>query len=334
MTAAKIINKVLSFIRLKYFYLIFLIIGIAIISGLINPHVAEPLTPLMQFFIVVMIWAICVRIKPEELVTAIRRPKELVYGLLMAFGFFPLLCYILAFGLMSKYPLYAAAFILMGTVPCAGMAGFWTLLLEGDVALAMLLEAIMMILGIITIPVLMTALTGTYVHVNALQMFNDLLILILIPLIIGMLTRSGLERKYKTDVKTILPNFASIAAIMAMLLMFISVAMNISKIPLTSATFTSLFAPSIILFLATFAAAYLLAKPFNYKSRIALTYSTSMKHLPLAIGIAFISLSPQATLPIAIAFIFQSIFANIFYKIFQRISKQKSKKSSQQKDDH
>ena len=321
MEIAEIMIKTLSFIRLKYFYLIFLTIGIALISGLINPRVAEPLTSFMQIFIVVMIWAVCVRIKPKELLTALTRPKELVYGLLMAFGFFPILCYLLALSLMSGFPLYAAGFILMGTVPCAGMAGFWTLLLEGDVALAMLLEAIMMVLGIITIPVLMTLLTGAYVRVNALQMFNDLLILILIPLIIGMLTRSGLERKYKAKLKDILPNFAAIAAIMAMLLMFTAVAMNISKVPLSRAAFTSLFAPSILLFIAIFASSYLLGKPFNYKSRVALTYSISMKHLPLAIGIAFVSLSPQATLPIAIAFIFQSIFANIFYRIFQRLAR-------------
>ena len=61
-------------------------------------------------------------------------------------------------------------------------------------------------------------------------MFEGLILLVLAPLIISIFFRQILERSMsKKKIMKILPNFASLAAIMAMLLMFTSVSMNIAK---------------------------------------------------------------------------------------------------------
>ena len=97
----------------------------------------------------------------------------------------------------------------------------------------------------------------------------------------------------------ILPNFASLAAIIAMLLMFTSVSMNIVNVSNNSQAIFALTSPSLILFLIIFAGTFFLSRRvlrFNMKSTMALVYSSSMKHLPLSIGIAITSFNPATSI--------------------------------------
>jgi len=150
------IIRLANFIRDYYSYLIIFTIVLAIIAGKFFPTLAKWLTPYMLYLIAVMIWAMSVTIRFSDLSLTFKKGRLIGCGLLTNFVFLPVLCYVLAISLMSRYPLYAAGFILMGTVPCAGMNVVWTGLLKGDVALALLLGALTMVLGILTIP----SLTG------------------------------------------------------------------------------------------------------------------------------------------------------------------------------
>jgi predicted Na+-dependent transporter len=51
-----------------------------------------------------------------------------------------------------------------------------------------------------------------------------------------------------------------------------------------------------------------------------IVYSSGIKHLPLAMRLAFASFGQTATLPIAVSAAFQTVNAGIFYKFFQRRS--------------
>jgi len=44
-----------------------------------------------------------------------------------------------------------------------------------------------------------------------------------------------------------------------------------------------------------------------------------MKHLTLAMGVAFASFGQTAALPIALSASFQTVNASIFYRLFQRV---------------
>ncbi|MEM2047379.1 MAG: hypothetical protein QXZ06_05820 [Candidatus Jordarchaeales archaeon] len=51
---------------------------------------------------------------------------------------------------------------------------------------------------------------------------------------------------------------------------------------------------------------------------MVIAYSSGMKHLSLAMGVAFVSLGQQTAFPIAVMVVFQTINAGVFYKRFQR----------------
>jgi ACR3 family arsenite efflux pump ArsB len=315
------LNQLSNFIRNYYSYMIILTVVAAIFVGKLSPYSPRALTPYMLYFIAVMIWAMSVTIKFSDLSLTFKRGRLIGCGLVTNFIFLPLLCYVLAIFLMSRYPLYAAGFILMGTVPCAGMNVVWTGLLKGDVALALLLGALTMILGIVTIPLLTGVLAGAYVSVDVLGMLNILISALIVPIAFGIITRNILEKRSGANAKRYLPVFPPIAAIMAMILMFIMVAVNIPTAPITEDILVVLLVPPLVLFPIAFGGIHLFCNRIlkcAKRETVAIVYSSGMKHLPLAMGVAFVSLGQQAALPIAVAAIFQTLNASLFYRIFQR----------------
>jgi predicted Na+-dependent transporter len=308
-------------IRDYYSYLIIFTIVLAIIAGKFFPTLAKWATPYMLYLIALMIWAMSVTIRFSDLSLTFKKGRLIGCGLLTNFIFLPFLCFVLAVSLMSRYPLYAAGFILMGTVPCAGMSAVWTGLLKGDVALALLLDTLTDILGIVTIPLLTGILAGAYVSVDVLGMLNNLMLILIIPIAFGIITRNMLEKRSSANAKRYLPVFPPIGAIMAMILMFIMVAVNIPTIPITEDVLLVLLIPPLVLFPIAFGGIHLFCNRILKCAEgetVAIVYSSGMKNLPLAMGVAFVSLGQQAALPIAVAAVFQTLNASLFYRIFQR----------------
>ena len=309
-----------GFIRGYYSHMIILTVVAAILAGKLSPYSIKPLTPYMLYFIAVMIWAMSVTIKFSDLSLTFKKERLIGCGLLTNFIFLPFLCYALAAALMSGYPPYAAGFILMGTVPCAGMNVVWTGLLKGDVALALLLGALTMLLGIVTIPWLTALLAGVYATVDVLGMLSILFSVLIIPIALGMITRNVLQKASRRGAEHFLPIFPPIAAIMAMILMFIMVAVNIPAIPMSGDILVVLLVPPLVLFPIAFGGIHVFCNRIlrcAKRETVAIVYSSGMKHLPLAMGVAFVSLGQQAALPIAVAAVFQTVNASLFYRIFQ-----------------
>lgn len=316
-------ERIARFIQKNYSYLVFSMVILGVTAGILIPKPIQVLKPFMLPLISIMVWAMCVTIRFGELVLVTKKVKQIVLGLALNFMFLPLLCFLLAFAFLSYNPVWAAGFILMGTVPCAGMNVVWTGLLKGDVPLALALAALTMILGIVTIPGLVALMAGVYVKVSIFEMVNVIAIALAIPLTLGAGVRHILDLKLKKEVKYYLQIFPPISAVTAMVLMFSMLALNIATVPLNLPTVLSLTLPPLILFPVAFGVSYLISLRllrFTVGETNAIVYSSGMKHLPLAMGVAFTSLGQMAALPIAVSAAFQTIFASIFYKIFQRTS--------------
>ena len=309
-----------NFVRDYYSHMIMITVVAAILTGKLSPYSIQPLTPYMLYFIAAMIWAMSVTIKLSDLSLTFKKPSLIIWGLVANFIFLPFLCYVLAISLMSRYPLYAAGFILMGTAPTAGMSVVWTSLLGGIVALALVLDALTDILAILTMPSLTGILAGTYVSVDVLGMLNTLILVGIVPLALGMTTRNILERWSHERAKHYLPLFPPIGAILAMIMMFIMVAVNIPTIPATQDILLVLIAPALLFFPIAFGGIHLFCNKIlrlAEKENVTIAYCSAMKHLPLAMGVAFVSLGQQAALPITVAAVFQTLNASLFYRIFQ-----------------
>jgi predicted Na+-dependent transporter len=118
----------------------------------------------------------------------------------------------------------------------------------------------------------------------------------------------------------------AISATMAVLLMFMAINTNVSPIMKNVGLIAPLVISTILIFPILFIVAYLVSvKLFHRGTNVAITYSSGMKNLPLAIGIAAMSFKGLATLPIAVGFAFQMLTAVTFYQLFRRATTEKEK---------
>ena len=313
----KAISIYARFVREKYTYIIITTLVMGVVVGLFTAspgvHIRQFNTPL----IVVMIAAMGFTITFKSLAMAIRDWKGFSFGLVLNFLFAPFLCWLLARIFLSSHTDLATGLILIGVVPCAGMALVWAGLLKGDVPLATVINAATIILAPFLIPLLMTLFAGTFVAVNTWGMFKQLIYTVLLPVLGGVALRELLERRL--NVQKYLPVMPAVSATMAVLLMFMAINTNISPIMKNVGLIAPLVISTILIFPILFIVAYLVSlKLFPRGKNIAITYSSGMKNLPIAIGIAAMSFKGLEMLPIAVGFAFQMLTAVSFYQLFRR----------------
>ncbi len=258
----------------------------------------------------------------KSFMVAFKERKGFGIGIILNLILAPLICYFLSLSIPESD--IAVGIILIGVVPCAGMALVWTGLLNGHIPLAAAINIGTMILAPLLIPLLMILLAGNHVQINILDMFLQLIYTILIPLLVGIFCREILEQKNK-NVKKWQPISPASSGICAVFLMFISVNNAMLVLLKNMNLLAVIIFPIVALFPILFAVAYLISiKIFDRKRNIALAYSSGMKNLPIALGIAMISFGPIVALSIAIGFTFQSITAVGFHRILVRNSNESS----------
>ena len=318
----KAIMNYAKFVREYYTHIIITTLIIGVIVGLFTPSPGVYIRQFNTPLIIIMIAAMGFTITFKSLGAATKDWRGFSFGLVLNFLFAPFLCWLLALLFLSGHSDLATGLILIGVVPCAGMALVWAGLLKGDVPLATVINAATMILAPFLIPLLMSLFAGTFVTVNTWGMFRQLIYTVLLPVVVGVALRELLERQ--VNVQKYLPVMPAISATMAVLLMFMAINTNISPIMKNIRLIAPLVISTVLIFPALFVVAYLVSiKLFSKGKNIAITYSSGMKNLPIAIGIAAMSFGKLEMLPVAVGFAFQMLTAVTFYQLFRRTEKER-----------
>ncbi len=305
-------------IREKYTVIIISTLVLGIVVGLFTPAPGIAIRKISTFLIVIMIGAMGFTITFKSLGMAARDWKSFLLGLVLNFAFAPLLCWLLALLLLSSHPDLAIGLILIGVVPCAGMALVWAGLLKGDVPLATVINGATMLVAPFLIPLLMSLFAGTFVSIDTAGMFKTVMITVLLPVLAGVVLRELLEKK--VDVKRHLPLMPALSATAAVLLMFMAINTAVPAVAGNPGLIGPLVASTILVFPILFLVAYLISvKLLPRGKNIAITFSSGMKNLPIAVGIAVVSFKGLVMFPIAVAFAFQMLTAVSFYQLFLRI---------------
>lgn len=305
------------FMRERYAYLITGTLVLAAAWELVTPAPGLFLRRFSAPLMVVMIAAMGFTITIRSLGMATKDWRSFSLGVLLNFVWAPAMCWALAHLFLFRHPDLAVGVILIGVVPCAGMALVWAGLLEGDVPLATVINAFTMIAAPFLIPALMLLLAGRLVAVAPLGMFKTVLYTVLLPLAGGIALREWLGRR--TDVKPYLPLMPAISASAAVLLMFVAVNTAIPPLLQNLGVMLPLVAATVVIFPALFLAAHLIsATTLPRRKDVAITFSAGMKNLPIALGIAIMSFKGLSMLPVAMGFVFQMLTAVSFYQFFRR----------------
>jgi predicted Na+-dependent transporter len=303
--------------RRNYSYVILATLVIGVIVGLFTSRPGEVIRAFNVPLMVIMIAAMGFTITFRSLGAAFTRWREFLLGFLLNFAFAPVLCWLIATTLLSKHPDFAAGVILIGVVPCAGMALVWAGLLQADVPLATVINAATMIAAPLLIPVLLGLFARAFVAIDVLGMFQTVLLTVLVPVLAGVVLRQVLQRK--VEVKNVVPLMPAISATAAVLLMFVAVNTAVPSLVRNVGLLGPLLGASVLIFPLLFLSAFLASRrAFGRDSSVAITYSAGMKNLPIALGLGVASFKGLVMLPVAAGFAFQMITAVVFYQIMMR----------------
>lgn len=305
------------FMRERYAYVICGTLLLAAAWGMVTPAPGLFLRQFSAPLMVLMIAAMGFTITLRSLGLATKDWRSFCLGLILNFVLAPMLCWLLAQAFLARYPDLATGVILIGVVPCAGMALVWVGLLDGDIPLATVINAATMIAAPFLIPILMLVLAGRLVTVNALEMFKTVFYTVLLPLAGGIALREWLGRK--TEVKAYLSVMPAVSATAAVFLMFVAVNNAVPALLRSLGLIIPLVASIVIIFPALFLVSHLIsARILTPKKDVAITYSAGMKNLPIALGIAIMSFKGLSMLPVALGFVSQMLTAVCFYQLFRK----------------
>ncbi len=218
-------------------------------------------------------------------------PKAMVIGLACQFITLPLIGYLIATSL-DLSPTSAIGIMLLAACPGGPTSNMLTYLAKGDLALSVSLTAVASLLSILTIPFVMqfamTKFSGMdqTVSVDAATMIQQLLVIVLIPVGIGMWVKGKFpvfSAKMERPVK--------IASAVIFILVIVGVTISIKDVFMSYLKEAGL--PAILLNLSTMTLGFLLAVAFKLKrtQAISISIETGIQNGTLAITLATIALN-------------------------------------------
>jgi len=227
------------------------------------------------------------------------------------FGVIPFVAYGLGLLFFPDRPYAAVGLLLAGLLPTSGMTISWTGMAGGNLPAAIKMTVLGLILGSLAAPLYLSALLGARVPVDPAGVFRQIVIIVLLPLLAGQLTRLLLIRHSGLAVfqKEWAPRFPPFSTLGVLGIAFVAIAMQARTLAQNPADILWLLIPLILLYAVNYVLAAVLGRRrLSRGDAVALTYGTVMRNLSIALALAmnlFGARGAEAALLIALAYVVQ-----------------------------
>ena len=309
--------------HLKKFLLLYsiLVIGIGWVLGLQFADVARTNKKIFSHIITVivflMIYPMMINLNLEKILKIFKKPKPMVLSLIYNFIISPVLSFLLI-ALFIHNKLLALGFLLVMIIPGSSMSLGYTGLAGGDMEVATISLGINFLLIPIMLPLWLKALGSTYnVPVPLALLLKTILIVLIIPMFVGDITRRSILKKYRREkFLDLKPLFGCITMIMMLLIVML---IFFLKAPILLKKWQIMIKLAIVntIFLIMLAIITIIDKVFklSYEEHMGITFLSSGKNNGTAIAIATLGFSPLVAIPAAVLPIFQVIFLILYLKM-------------------
>lgn len=301
---------------------IFLLLGL--LASWLAPQVnyASLITPLT----LLMVYPMMVNIRLRQLFSLENKLLQ-VLALIINFIIIPFTAYGLGLVFFADQPHLALGLLLTALLPTSGMTISWTGFAKGNVAAAVRLTLVGLLLGSVLTPIYVYQLLGAELAVDLVLVFQQVLFFIVIPLIAGQLTRWLAVKKHGQEKfqQQIAPKFPVFSTLGVLGIVFIAMAIKGRSLIEEPSFVVYLLVPLVLLYAINFLISTFAARKFLARGNgIALVYGTVMRNLSIALALsmtAFGEAGAQAALLIAVAYIIQVQSAALYVKFTPRIFK-------------
>jgi len=312
----------LNFLQKKLVYMIPLVIVLGLIFG--NIKDASFLQVLIFPLTFLMIFPQMVNLKISAL---LQKPntKLKTTSLLINFIFLPFFALFLAKIFFPESPFDATGLLLLALLPTGSMTIAYTGITKGNLPASIRISIFSLILAAFLTPVYLFFFLGEAVSLDIYLVIQKILIIIFLPLFLGAITRYFVVKKTgEENYKEKFGKKIGAFSVIGVLGMVFSVVAMKSEFILANPAHTLYNMISLFLFYAfTFGISTFFGKLyFNKKDALALVFSTSLRHLAIALAVAVTAFGEDGlhiALIISIAFVLQVKMGAIYARFADRI---------------
>ncbi|MBO6012924.1 MAG: bile acid:sodium symporter family protein [Bacteroidales bacterium] len=248
----------------------------------------------------------------------LHRPLDILLGTLAQFTVMPFVAYGLS-RLFHLSPELSVGIILVGCCPGGVSSNIMSFLCKGDVAFSVGMTTVSTLLAPVATPMLVYLLAGAEINVDTWGMFQNILVVTLLPVAVGCLFNYLFGRRQNfRDIQSCMPG---ISVICLALIVGNAVRAAIPNLQLAGNAFTLLGLTLCVVFCHNtlgYLLGYLIGAVFRFTQakRRTISIEVGMQNAGLATNLAPQFFDPLAVLPCAISCAYHSISGTILANLF------------------
>lgn len=289
-------------------HLLFLVATFAVL-GIASPSFSflSGYVGLILFF---MMLGLGLTLPLKDFVKAAKVPQRILVALIAQYTVIPIIAFSLTF--LIDDPGLAVGILIIGSAPSEITSALMVYLAGGDLALATAILGSSILMAPLVMPLLLTVFVGGSVAVNMFEVLEELVLIVVIPLLLGSSLRTRLPRleRYREQ-------FASMSSIMVILLILAVASSNTRTIlePSILPLAFSLLALNLLGYLTGFT----LGKALKYEGGSEIyTFTVGMKEFGVGTAVALKFFGAEAAIPSAIYGIIMLLTAPALIKILRK----------------
>jgi arsenite transporter len=285
-------------------------IVIGLLLGKYFPAFGEHLAIGIPIGLFLMIYPAMTKIELGELKQALKSKRQVGIIIFFNYAVNPFLLYALGFiFFMTILPYFGlitpetarylwTGLILLGVAPCIAMVLVWTDLAKGNGPLGIVLMAWNSIIQIITTPLYIALLVGTYVAIDIALIGQSVLLYLGLPLLFGVITRREVIKRKSEEWlnKKLLPYFGTMQLLALLFTMIVMFSLKGGVILDNPNLIWQMAIPVVIFFFLLYNLVFYTCRRFgyNYEDSSTMGFHCTGRNFELAIAIA---LTAFATMP-------------------------------------
>lgn len=287
-------------------------IPLFMISGLLYGYFydATGLKSAILPFTFLMVYPMMVNLKLKEVFSKGGTKLQIVTQLIN-FAIIPFLGLFVGKIFFADSPLVIMGLLLTSLLPTSGMTISWTGFAKGNMHEAVKMTVIGLILGSLLAPLYLQFLVGTTIEIPLIKVFQQIAIIVFLPMFLGYITQRFIiykygKDKYQKDIKQKFPPFSTLGVLS---IVFIAMALKSKAVIADPILLLKYLLPLVLIYGFNFLLSTVIGRYFfNRGDGIALVYGTVMRNLSIALAIAmtvFGEKGSEIALIIALAYIIQ-----------------------------
>ena len=276
------------------------------------PELFLPLAPSIVLLLGLVMFGMGITLTANDFLFVFKRPQIIFLGLLLQFILMPLLAWVISMTLGLPL-LLSAGLILVGASPGGTASNVICYLARGDVALSITLTSCSTLLAVIMTPFLTWLYIGQEIDVPLVQMFLDIVKVIIAPVVLGVIVNYFAGEKFSRFKQL----FTAMSMLAIMLIIAIIVAINKPQLAqLIFPVFLAVFLHNSLGLLG----GYWIPKLLGLDKKICKTLAieTGMQNSGLAVALAGKYFSAVAALPGALFSIWHNISGAILAGVWSK----------------